>query len=71
MKYSELLYMAPEHLRTFLSSKRLEVSQAGDIYAVGIIMHEILYRMEPYSDSDDTAEGKWFDFSQTAYIRVC
>uniref|UniRef100_A0A914UPF7 guanylate cyclase n=1 Tax=Plectus sambesii TaxID=2011161 RepID=A0A914UPF7_9BILA len=48
--------MAPEHLRTFLSHRRIEVSQAGDIYAVGIIMHEILYRLEPYSDSEDTAE---------------
>uniref|UniRef100_A0A914XIN3 guanylate cyclase n=1 Tax=Plectus sambesii TaxID=2011161 RepID=A0A914XIN3_9BILA len=57
---NKLLYMAPEHLRTFLSHRRIEVSQAGDIYAIGIIMHEILYRMEPYSDSDDTAEGKLF-----------
>lgn len=55
---SELLYMAPELLRTYLAQRRAEVSQAGDIYAVGIIMHEILYRMEPYSDSDQSAEGK-------------
>uniref|UniRef100_A0A914V0M5 guanylate cyclase n=1 Tax=Plectus sambesii TaxID=2011161 RepID=A0A914V0M5_9BILA len=54
----KLLYVAPEHLRTYLSTKIMEVSQAGDIYAIGIIMHEILYRMEPYSEREDATEGE-------------
>uniref|UniRef100_A0A914VRF2 Guanylate cyclase n=1 Tax=Plectus sambesii TaxID=2011161 RepID=A0A914VRF2_9BILA len=52
----KLLYLSPEHLRTYLSHKKYETSQAGDIYALGIIMHETLYRMEPFSDREDSVE---------------
>ena len=51
--------MAPEHLRAFFTHKNIEVSQPGDIYAIGIIMHEVLYRIEPYSELDLSADGNW------------
>lgn len=66
---TELLYLAPEHLRTYLAHKKYEVSQAADIYALGLIMHEILYRMEPFSERDDSVEGKGlFIFSSLSPI---
>ena len=64
---TELLWNAPEQLRN--STKKL--TKEGDIYAVGIIMQEVVIRGPPfeqeYGDNEDTKGNKiqWVVLYQT------
>ena len=44
---SELLWMAPELLRTF---PRIKYSQPGDVYSFAIVLYEMCTRTEPYTN---------------------
>ena len=51
---SELLWTAPEELR---KKGWCPGSQKADVYSFAIILHEIIYRCEPYDSFDITAAG--------------
>ena len=54
-----LFWTAPEALRYILQKQPFKHTQAGDIYAVGIIIKELVCRNEPYCDSSDLSpKGK-------------
>ncbi|XP_071104454.1 atrial natriuretic peptide receptor 1-like [Haliotis cracherodii] len=46
----KLFWLAPELLRTSLSEKRFTPTQQGDVFAVGIILKEILCLTKPYAE---------------------
>ena len=48
-----LFWTAPEALRYILQKQPFKHTQAGDIYAVGIIIKELVCRNEPYCDNSD------------------
>ena len=54
---SDLLWTAPELLRahdsrTVAPSRGGSGSKAGDVYSFSIILHEILFRCQPYSSEN-------------------
>ena len=55
MIFTGLLWTAPEHLRSLDPNN--EGSVKGDIYSLGIILHEITSRGPPYG-VNDSAQGK-------------
>ncbi|XP_046561340.1 atrial natriuretic peptide receptor 1-like [Haliotis rubra] len=46
----KLFWLAPELLRTYQSEKRFTPTQQGDVFAVGIILKEILCLTKPYAE---------------------
>ena len=55
--YSDLLWTAPEQLRTTESAPG-EDTEKGDVYSFGIILQEILYRNAPFFCGDISEKGK-------------
>ena len=54
-------WTAPELLRQILQKQPYKHTQAADIYAVGIVIKELVCRNEPYCDSSDLSpKGKFF-----------
>jgi serine/threonine protein kinase len=53
---SELLWTAPEHL---VSTTEINgYSQKGDVYSFGIILQELIMRMEPFEENHMDTDGK-------------
>ncbi|XP_067655650.1 atrial natriuretic peptide receptor 1-like [Haliotis asinina] len=46
----KLFWLAPELLRTYQAEKRFTPTQQGDVYAVGVILKEILCLTKPYAE---------------------
>ena len=46
---SELFWTAPEILRKILKKEAYENTSSADVFAIGVIMKELLCRNEPYS----------------------
>ena len=58
---SDLLWMAPEHIRTAIVKNDVATvmtsSSAGDVYSFGIIMQEVILRGAPFCMLDLTPQG--------------
>ncbi|XP_060074687.1 atrial natriuretic peptide receptor 1-like [Ylistrum balloti] len=53
-QYSRKFWTAPEFLR--LPENQCHSSQKGDVFAIGIILFEILHRSQPYDTASDTPQ---------------
>jgi serine/threonine protein kinase len=51
-------YMAPEQLRRFLRQKEVPLTAAADVYALGVIAHELLTGEHPYGPIDKEKSGE-------------
>lgn len=58
---SDLLWMAPEHIRTAILKNDVATvassSPAGDVYSFGIIMQEVILRKPPFCMLELTTQG--------------
>ncbi len=54
--FVELLWVAPEHLRTEEERGILEASRPGDIYSLAILCAEIITRQHVFFTNDDKSE---------------
>ncbi|ESP04728.1 hypothetical protein LOTGIDRAFT_135733, partial [Lottia gigantea] len=54
-KFESLFWTAPELLRLRLEGNRRSRTQEGDIYALGVILKEIVCRNSPYAEERDAA----------------
>lgn len=51
--------MAPEVIREILTTKFLPpATQAADIYSLGMVLYQILYRVEPFHERNLSKESK-------------
>ena len=55
--YSNMLWTAPELLRSLTARTRYG-TQKGDIYSLGVILQEIIYRARPFFDQAGSPKGK-------------
>lgn len=57
--FSEYFQQAPEILRILLVEKHLtKSSQAADMYALGMVLYQILYRTEPFKEQTMSRRSK-------------
>lgn len=55
-----MIWTAPELLNN-LSSISAKGTKAGDVYSFAIVLHEIFYRMGPFSGHEDMSiKGEYF-----------
>lgn len=59
----EFLQQAPEIIREYKTNKFLPTgSPAADIYSLGMILYQILYKVEPFYERNETNSSKWNGF---------
>ena len=56
--FSEYFWTAPELLRTPIIDRHVNGTKAGDVFSFAVVLHEILCRCTPYSDSEKSPKGK-------------
>lgn len=57
--HSEYLQQAPEIIREIVTTKTIpEGSQSADIYALGMVLYQILFRVEPFHERNKSINSK-------------
>jgi serine/threonine protein kinase len=67
----EVIQQAPEIIREIISTKFVPPgSQAADIYSLGMVLYQILFKLEPFHDQNQSVNSKLITLNQHKTITV-
>jgi hypothetical protein len=64
------LQLAPEIVKVAEVSGHIpHGTQESDVYGLGMILYQILFRVEPYNERTETIDGLWLRFIDCVVLR--